>query len=155
MALFWPSQMIYCLSYQSQFRFFWLRSGLLDSYCYERKKYPTVSGILEKVKNSVVSREEILHVLYPPGAEIQLQETRQKTIHIRKGHTYLQTVWKLRRDNTHDLIYTDKTWVNANHPKEHTWVDSYGKGGWKVSSRKGQMMDCCTCRWGGGCRADV
>ena len=55
-------------------------------------------------------------------------------------HTYLQMIRKLRRENTHDLIYTDETWVNAHHTNEHIWVHSDGKGGWKVPSGKGQRL---------------
>ena len=55
-------------------------------------------------------------------------------------HTYLQTIRKLRQDNTHDFNYTDETWVNAHHTNEHIWMDSDGKGGWKVPSGKGQRL---------------
>ena len=44
------------------------------------------------------------------------------------------------QDSTHDLIYTDETWVNAHHPNKHFWVGSDRKGGWKVPSGKGQRL---------------
>ena len=50
---------------------------------------------------------------------------------------YLQTIRKLRNENR-TIIYTDETWVNTHHCKEHIWVDVDGKGGWKVPSGKGQ-----------------
>ncbi len=52
----------------------------------------------------------------------------------------MQTIHKLRRDKTHDLTYTDKTWVNVHHTNEYIWVDSDGKRGWKVPSGKGQRL---------------
>ncbi len=51
-------------------------------------------------------------------------------------HTYLQTIHKLRQENSHDLIYTDETWVNAHHTNEYLWIDSDGEGGWNVPSEK-------------------
>ena len=38
------------------------------------------------------------------------------------------------------LIYTDETWVNACNANEYKCADSDGKGGWKVSSGKGQRL---------------
>ena len=34
----------------------------------------------------------------------------------------------------------DDTWVNAHHTNQYIWVDSDGKGGWKVPSGKGQRL---------------
>ena len=59
---------------------------------------------------------------------------------LEQRHTYLQTIRKLRRENTHDLIYTDETWVNTHHTNEHIWVDSDGKRGWKEPSGKVQRL---------------
>ena len=56
---------------------------------------------------------------------------------LEQKHTYLQMIHKLRNDNK-TIIYTNKTWVNTHHCKEHIWVDIDGKGGWKVPSGKGQ-----------------
>ena len=58
---------------------------------------------------------------------------------IEQRHTYLQTIKKLRRENK-TIIYTDETWVNAHHTQEYIWVDSDGRGGWKVPSGKGQRL---------------
>ena len=41
---------------------------------------------------------------------------------------------------TDQLLYTDETWVNTHHTKDYIWVDSDGKGGWKVPSGKGQRL---------------
>ena len=67
---------------------------------------------------------------------------RWKAIHLRTKnirYVYLQIVWKLTQDNTHDLIYTDETWVNTHHTNEHTWVHSDGKAG-EVPSGQGQRL---------------
>ena len=58
---------------------------------------------------------------------------------IEQRHTYLQTIKRIRLENK-TIIYTDKTWVNAHHTEEYVWVDSDGKGGWKVPSRKGKRL---------------
>ena len=34
----------------------------------------------------------------------------------------------------------DKTWVNAHHTNEYIWIDSDGKGGWKVPSGKRKRL---------------
>ena len=52
---------------------------------------------------------------------------------------YLENILKLRRENK-TLIYMDETWVNTHHSNEYIWVDSDGKGGWKVPSGKGQRL---------------
>ena len=56
-------------------------------------------------------------------------------------HTYLKQILKYQRQNkTLSLIYMDETWVNAHHTNQYIWVDSDGKGGWKVPSGKGQRL---------------
>ena len=37
-------------------------------------------------------------------------------------------------------MYTDETWVNAHNTKDCICVDSDGKRGWEVPSRKGQRL---------------
>ena len=114
---------------------------------YEKKEYPTVSGILEKVKEQCWFRGGrfcMWHVLRELGFSYKKRDGKQYIYEqrniIQHRHAYLQTVRKLRQDNTHDLIDTDETWVNAHHTNEHIWVDSDGKGGWKVPSGKGQRL---------------
>ena len=58
---------------------------------------------------------------------------------IEQRHTYLQTIKRIRQENK-TIIYTNETWVNAHHTQEYVWVDSDGKGGWKVPSGKGQRL---------------
>ena len=111
---------------------------------YESKEYPTISGILEKVKEQCGfpgGRFCMWRVLRELGFSYKKRDNKhyiyeQRNI-LEQRHTYLQTIRKVRRDNTHDLIYTDETWVNA---MEHIWVDSDRKGGWKVQSGKGQRL---------------
>ena len=80
------------------------------------------------------------------GTGVQLQKKDNKQFiyeqHniFEQRHTYLQTIRKLRRENVYNLVYTDKTWVNALHTNNYIWVDSDGKGGWKVPSGKGQRL---------------
>jgi len=75
------------------------------------------------------------HVLWELGFSYKKQDGKQYIYKqrniIEQRHAYIQTVRKRRQDNTHDLIYTDETWVNAHHTNEHIWVDSDGKGGGK------------------------
>ena len=58
---------------------------------------------------------------------------------IEQQHTYLQTIKKIRQENK-TIIYIDEIWVNAHHTQEDIWVDSDGKGRWKVPSGKGQRL---------------
>ena len=53
--------------------------------------------------------------------------------------TYLEKIIKLRKDNT-NLVYLDETWVNAHHSNDYIWIDSDGKGGWKVPSGNGVRL---------------
>lgn len=62
----------------------------------------------------------------------------QKNI-LEQRHMYLQTMLKLRQQNV-NLIYTDKTWMNAHHNNEYIWVDTDGTSGWKVPSGKGLRL---------------
>lgn len=74
---------------------------------------------------------------------------RWKAIHLQTKkirYAYLQIVWKLTQDNTHDHIYTDEAWVNTHHTNEHTWVHSDGKVG-EVSSGKGQRLIAVLAGW--------
>ena len=103
---------------------------------YERKEYPTVSGVLEKVKEQCGfpgGRFCMWRVLRELGFSYKKRDGKQYIYEqrntIEQIHTYLQTVRKLRQDNTRDLIYTDETWVNVHHTNEHIWIDSDGKGG--------------------------
>ena len=92
-----------------------------------------------------VSRGQVLSVVTPPTVWVYLQKRDNKkyiyeqTNILEQRHTYLQTIHKLRQDNT-TLIYTDKTWVNAHHNNEYIWIDSDGTGGWKVPSGKGLRL---------------
>ena len=58
---------------------------------------------------------------------------------LEQRHTYLQHILKHRRENK-TVIYMDETWVNAHHTNQYIWVDSDGKGGWKLPSGKGQRL---------------
>ena len=53
--------------------------------------------------------------------------------------TYLRQIRQLRQQNV-NFVYTDETWVNAHHSNDYVWVDSDGKGGWKVPSGKGERL---------------
>ena len=46
---------------------------------------------------------------------------------------------QLRYQNV-NLVYADETWVNAHHNNDYVWVDSDGKGGWKVPSGKCERL---------------
>ena len=58
---------------------------------------------------------------------------------LEQKNTYLRQIRQLRYQNV-NLVYTDKTWVNAHHNNDYVWVDSDGKGGWKVPSGKGERL---------------
>ena len=74
---------------------------------------------------------------------VQLQEERlvyERSDILEQRHTYLQQILKHRQDKKKTLIYMDQTLVNTHHMNEYIWVDSDGKGGWKVASGKGQGL---------------
>ena len=86
-----------------------------DCSFYQRKEYPTLSVVLEKVKEQCGfpgGRFCMWHDLPELGFSYKKQDGKQY------NYTYLQTVRKLRQENTHDLIYTDETWVNAHHTND-------------------------------------
>ena len=53
--------------------------------------------------------------------------------------TYLQQIRQLRQQNV-NIVYTDETWINAYHNNDYVWIDSDGKGEWKVPSGKGEKL---------------
>ena len=104
------------------------------------RQYPILTTILAKLKEDEVFRGG--RFCYGRFCESWGFRTRdnkryiyeQRNILVQR-HTYLQTIRKLRNDNR-TIIYTDETWVNTHHYKEHIWVDIDDKGGWKVPSGK-------------------
>ena len=128
-----------------------------------RKEYPTISGVLEKMKEECGfpgGRYCLWRVFQDMGFTYKKRDNKQyvyKQNIIEQRRTYLKTILKLQKQNAH-LIYTDETWINEHHNKEYVWVDSDGKGGWKVPSRKGQRL-IGTCWWcgrvDGGCRFGI
>jgi len=113
---------------------------------YTRKEYPTILKVLEKAKAQCGfpgGRYCMWRVLQEMGFTYRTRDNKkyiyeQQNI-VEQGHTYLQTIRKLRQENT-NLIYTNETWVNAHHNNEYIWVDSDGTGGWKVPDGKGQRL---------------
>ena len=63
---------------------------------------------------------------------------KQRNI-LEQRDTYLRQIRQLRQQNI-NYVYTDETWVNAHHNNDYVWVDSDGKGGWKVPSGKGERL---------------
>lgn len=113
---------------------------------YARKEYPTISAVLEKVKEQCSfpgGRFCMWRVLKGMGFTYKKRDNKQYLYEqqniLEQRHMYLQTILKLRKENT-NLIYTDETWVNAHHNNEYIWVDTDGTGGWKVPSGKGQRL---------------
>ena len=110
------------------------------------KERSSLSAVLEKVKENCSfsgGRYCLWRVLHEMGFSYK---NRQKKLYIyerrdilEQRHTYSQNILKLRPQNK-TLIYMDETWVNAHHTNEYIWVDSDGKGGWKVPSGKGQQL---------------
>ena len=113
---------------------------------YTHKEYPTLSAVLEKVKEQCVfpaGRYYLRRVLHDMVFTYKKKDGKQ-FIYQRRDilehtHTYLQNILKYRRDNR-TLIYMDETLVNAHHTNNYIWIDSDGKGGWKVPSGKGQRL---------------
>ena len=113
---------------------------------YERKEYPTLSKVLEKVKEECSfpgGRYCLWRLLHEMGFTHKKRDNKhfvyERRDILEQRHTYLQNILKLRHENR-PLIYMDETWVNAHHTNEYIWVDSDGKGGWKVPSGKGQRL---------------
>ena len=113
---------------------------------YERKEYPTLSKVLERVKEECSfpgGKFCLSRVIHELGFSYKQRNMKQYVYEQRnvleQRHTYLQTIRKLRADNR-TLVYMDETWVNAHHTNNYIWVDSDGKGGWKVPSGKGQRL---------------
>ena len=113
---------------------------------YTRREYPTLDAMLEKAKeasNFPGGRFCLWQLLQQMGFKYKKRDNK-KYIYLQKDileqrHTYLQTIHKLQQENA-NLIYTDKTWVNAHHNNEYIWVDSDGTGGWKVPSGRGKRL---------------
>ena len=113
---------------------------------YERKEYPTLSSVLERVKQECTfpgGRFCPWRVLHEMGFNYKKKDGKQFVYErqdiLEQRHTYLQHILRHRQENkTH--IYMDETWVNAHHTNEYIWIDSDGKGGWKVPSGKGQRL---------------
>ena len=59
---------------------------------------------------------------------------------LEQRHTDFQTIQNVRQENTYNLIYTDEILENTHHTNEYIWVDSDGKGGWKVPGGKGKRL---------------
>ena len=113
---------------------------------YTRKEYPTIVGVLEKVKVQCGfpgGRYCMWRVLQQMGFTYKKRDNKKYVYEqpniLEQRHTYLRSIRKLRQQNV-NLIYTDETWVNAHHNNEYIWVDSDGSGGWKVPSGKGQRL---------------
>ena len=113
---------------------------------YIKKEYPTLAGVLDVVKDQcdfTGGRFCLWRLLREMGFSYKKRDSKQYLYEQRnileQRHTYLRQIRKLRQQNA-NLIYTDETWVNAHHTNEFIWVDSDGKGGWKVPSGKGQRL---------------
>ena len=113
---------------------------------YTRREYPTIVGVLEKVKVQCGfpgGRYCMWRVLQEMGFTYKKRDNKKYVYEqpniLEQRHTYLRSIRKLRQQNV-NLIYTDETWVNAHHNNEYIWVDSDGSGGWKVPSGKGQRL---------------
>ena len=113
---------------------------------YVRKEYPTLSKVLERVKEDCGfpgGRFCLWRILKEMGYSYKKKDDKQflyEQRHIlEQRHNYLQQIIKLRKDNA-NLIYLDETWVNAHHSNDYIWVDSDNKGGWKVPSGKGKRL---------------
>ena len=112
---------------------------------YARKEYPTLSAVLEKVKEECSfpgGRYCLWRVLNEMGFNYKKDSKQfiyERGDILEQRHTYLQCILKHRRENK-TLIYMDETWANAHHTNEYIWIDSDGKGGWKVPSGKGQRL---------------
>ena len=74
------------------------------------KEYPTLSGVLVKVKEQCGCMWRVLQELGYSYINEQQNIREQR-------HT--QTIWKLRRENVYNLVYTDETWVNAHHTNNY------------------------------------
>ena len=113
---------------------------------YTRREYPTLDGVLKKAREECGfpgGRFCLWRLLGQLGFTYKKRDNKkyiyEQTNILEQRHTYLQTIHKLRQDNT-TLIYTDETWVNAHHNNEYIWIDSDGTGGWKVPSGKGLRL---------------
>ena len=113
---------------------------------YDRREYPTLTKILEALREKEVfqgGRFCLWRIIQEIGFTYKKRDSKRYIYEqhniIEQRHTYLQTIKKLRRENK-TIIYTDETWVNAHHTQEYIWVDSDGRGGWKVPSLKGQRL---------------
>lgn len=113
---------------------------------YRSKEYPTITGILQKVKEQCGfpgGRYCMWRVLRDMGFTYKKRDNKKYVYEqpniLEQRHTYLRNIRRLRQENR-NLIYTDETWVNAHHNNEYIWIDRDGTGGWKVPSGKGQRL---------------
>ena len=110
-------------------------------YC--RKEYPTLCSVLEKIKEEIGfpgGRFCLWRALKEMGYSYKKKDNKQFLYKqgniLEQRDTYLQ---QIRQQNVR-LVYTDETWVNADHNNDYVWVDSDGTGGWKVPSGKGERL---------------
>ena len=121
-----------------------IRRIIHNIYC--RKESPTLCSVLEKVKEEFGfpgGKFCLWRVLKEMGYSYKKKDNKQFLYEQRsileQRDTYLQQIRKLRQQNV-NLVYTDKTWVNKHHNNDYVWIDSDGKGGWKVPSGKGEKL---------------
>lgn len=110
---------------------------------YARKEYPTISTVQVKEECTFPGGMFCLwKVLHKMGFNYKKKDGKQFIYErgdiLEQRHTYLQKILKRRGNRT--LTYMDETWVNAQHTNRYIWIDSDGKGGWKVPSGKGQRL---------------
>ena len=114
---------------------------------YERKEYPTLSKVLERVKEECSFPEDkfcLSCVIHELGFSYKQRNMKQYVYEqhnvLEQRHTYLQTIRNYGLTTGNLCTCMDETWVNAHHTNNYIWVDSDGKGGWKVPSGKGQRL---------------
>ena len=116
-----------------------IRRIIHNVYC--RKEYPTLCSVLEKIKEEFGfpgGRFCLWGVLKEMGYSYKKKDNKQCLYEQRsileQRDTYLQQIRQLRQQNV-NLVYTD-----IHHNNDYVWIDSDGKGGWKVPSGKGEKL---------------
>lgn len=113
---------------------------------YERKEWPTVASIHDKVKAEVGfigSQSTLKNLLTKMGYKYGKRPTRnlvkERPDIVAKRHDYLLKMQKIRQLTNCPIVYLDETFLNQNHTVSKCWLRD-GEGGFKVPTGKGNRL---------------
>ena len=116
---------------------------IINDY-YEKKEYPSLDKILVKAKQQLgfpKGKFCLWRILRDMGYSYKKRDDKQFLYEQRnileQRHISAANNKIAERQYQPSL---DETWVNPHHSNDYIWIDSDGKGGWKVPSGKGVRL---------------